>query len=640
MGFLSFLNKPKEEARRSPGALKGAPATRARPSQPAQVAKPTPEAPPASDIGARSRPITQLIEDYQDVPTHSGVLTLGSKAIDKIPPDLIEQVTVLELGPKRAGILFDPVSIRNQQVAATISSLRGKLISAGYGCTDFPCKREVIKIIVHDASSRQGTSTDPERAKSDAQRRFLGWLEMAVEQGASDLHVIVEGQGRALVQLRVNGELENLKDARKGVYSEIEAKEAMAWPYNAMTSRGSNSDSTWNEGKNSYCMTDPREVGGKKISLRYQQLRGSRGPKLVCRLLNVDQDLPAIPFANLGFAPSQVQIYRDVADMECGLIILSGITGSGKTTTVKTFLETHPRNGSAAFYSVEDPVEYHLKGVHQISLQRDTADAEGSKKLYAQQMADLMRADPDMAFIGEIRDMASAGAAQSLVATGHNSLATLHAHLLSGITRRLTDEEIGMSRGVLTAPNMLSLLSYQALVPTLCPHCAFDKKGVLADLRMQAEKGIGRPGYAEALEENIAILDRRFRVDTSTLRFRNEEGCSHCRGRGTNGQTVVAELFMPDRPWLEFTREGKDYEAMQHYRLQSDRRFDTEDMTGKTVFEHTLYKALQGRVDVRQCERFTLIRRYEISPDLKNRGVVAVPGGAVETHAPAQLAVA
>ncbi|MFX8031949.1 ATPase, T2SS/T4P/T4SS family, partial [Acinetobacter baumannii] len=87
--------------------------------------------------------------------------------------------------------------------------------------------------------------------------------------------------------------------------------------------------------------------------------------------------------------------------------------------------------------------------------------------------------DPDAVFIGEIRDRASASAAQQIVETGHMSMGTVHAHLVSGIIPRLTNDQIGMSRQVLTAPNMLSLLVYQALGPKNCPHCSLGFREVL-----------------------------------------------------------------------------------------------------------------------------------------------------------------
>lgn len=87
-------------------------------------------------------------------------------------------------------------------------------------------------------------------------------------------------------------------------------------------------------------------------------------------------------------------------------------------------------------------------------------------------------------------------------------------------------------------------------------------------------------------------------------------GCSQCRRRGTVGQTVVAEMMMPDNDWLRLIRDSKDTEAAAHYRSSSDRNLLSGNMDGKTVFEHTLFKASQGTVDVRQCSRFDVWSRY------------------------------
>ena len=116
------------------------------------------------------------------------------------------------------------------------------------------------------------------------------------------------------------------------------------------------------------------------------------------------------------------------------------------------------------------------------------------------------------------------------------------------------------------------------------------------------------PEVAEYLE----ILERRFKVPTYNLRFKHVGGCPACGGRGTKGKTIVAEMWQPDRKWLELVRANNDYGALMHYRSFSDGDFTSEDMTGKTVFEHTLYKALQGAVDVRNCEEFETFERFEI----------------------------
>lgn len=180
-------------------------------------------------------------------------------------------------------------------------------------------------------------------------------------------------------------------------------------------------------------------------------------------------------------------------------------------------------------------------------------------------------------------------------------MGTVHANRVTGIIGRLTNDQIGMSRQVLTAPEMLSLLVYQALVPKVCPHCALGVKEVLA----------GDSSWDEA-KEIVRLLNERFKVDVEKLRFRRPNGCAQCRHRGTSGLTVVAEMLEPDQDWLRLTRDGKDYEAIDLWQSLSDKRFDSPAMLGKTVFEHCLYKALQGMVDPRRCEEFGSFNRFAI----------------------------
>lgn len=365
-------------------------------------------------------------------------------------------------------------------------------------------------------------------------------------------------------------------------------------------------------------------MGDSRVVLRYQSLKGYLGPKMIARLLQVDLQKPTLTYDQLGYAPSQIDLMKDVTALPSGFVLFAGVTGSGKTTTLKTFVETHPGQGSMAMYSIEDPVEYPLKGVHQIVLQRDLTDVNSSTRQYNETVASLMRSDPDVVIVGEIRDLASARAGQQIVETGHMALGTVHAHLMSGIIPRLTNDEIGMSRDGLTHPNTLSALVYQALVPKLCPHCSLNlddaleqARGASDDIIQIGDGPVLKPqGEDEEyqLRSTVRALDERFKVSTSGLKFRRYSGCSHCNQRGTRGVTVVAEMMMPDRRWLELTREGRDYEALMHYRQTSDGRFDTPDMTGKTVLEHTLYKALGGLVDVRHCQRFDSLKRFDVAP--------------------------
>jgi general secretion pathway protein E len=209
-----------------------------------------------------------------------------------------------------------------------------------------------------------------------------------------------------------------------------------------------------------------------------------------------------------------------------------------------------------------------------------------------------MRGDPDGVMMGEIRDKLTAMFALQIAETGHLAMGTVHAHLISTIIPRLTNDQIGLSRQALTGPNILNLLVYQALVPKLCPHCADD-----TTTAMTADPDI---------HDVVDILERRFRVPTRLLRWEHKGGCSRCDGRGTKGKTIVAEMLRPDRTWLRLVRQNDDDGAVMHFRSMSDHDFLSPDMTGKTVFEHTLWKALQGEIDVRNCEEFDSFSRFEI----------------------------
>jgi len=302
--------------------------------------------------------------------------------------------------------------------------------------------------------------------------------------------------------------------------------------------------------------------------------------------------------AEAGYSPSHLKLWQIAGRSGSGLIFVAGVTNSGKSTSMKLFIETLPGLDTKAIMTVEDPIEYEIFGAHQIEVLRDLSDEDETRRRYAKAMKGLLRADLDGCFIGEVRDGLTAGFALQISETGHLSMGTLHVHLICNIVPRLTNEQVGLSRQALTSPNIINTLVYQALVPLLCPVCA-DTPDVAAEMD---------PEVAEFLY----VLDSKFKVPNTSLRFKHAAGCTACRGRGTAGRTIVAEMWQPDRQWLQLVREGDDYGALLHYRFHSNGDFFSENMTGKTVFEHTFFKALSGLVDPRECNSFETFERFEI----------------------------
>lgn len=575
-------------------------------------AKPAKAAPAVED---------DIVRSLDKLPPIQGVLTVGHRAVMRLPDPYCHMLAAVEVGVRRCMILVAPadeLGARAPEIKSLLGQLRVKLngdrfqTEAVNGRYQVLCRRSVIEQIVRNHVERHGAGDlgDINREKSQAQQWYLNALDMAVKEGATDIHFESIGGGRGAIKLRVDGELEPIKDGRGGIYTDVEVQNIMAWPFNSGLKSGSNSSGTWDAGKALSCMTEPRTVGDKQISVRYQSSPGLYGPKAVARLLNVDTSTKTLTYQQLGYEASQRALFRDATNAGTGMVVLAGVTGSGKTTTLKTMVELHPGNGTMAMFSIEDPVEYPMRGVHHIQVQRDINDEKKSAEAFMTSVVALMRMDPDIAVIGEVRDRASAGAAQAMAETGHMAMGTVHAHLISGIVPRLTNEAIGMQRDVLAGPSMLRLLVYQALVPLLCPHCCLGFEDALRMARERDAASLLDAEEAEHLEQIRHQSEVKLKADWGRYRFKRLGGCPKCGGRGTKGLTVVAEMMTPSLTWLDLMRQHRDFEAMVHWRRQWDGDIYSRNMDSKPIFLHTLYKALQGQVDPVQCERFETFKEF------------------------------
>ena len=128
-------------------------------------------------------------------------------------------------------------------------------------------------------------------------------------------------------------------------------------------------------------------------------------------------------------------------------MLLSGVTSSGKSTSLKSFIETLPGLDQKAIYTVEDPIEHEIAGAHQIEVLRDIANDDETRRCYAEAMRALMRSDPDGVMLGEIRDKLTALFALQIAEAGHLAMGTEHAHLISNISAPDQRPDRGQSPG-------------------------------------------------------------------------------------------------------------------------------------------------------------------------------------------------
>ncbi len=535
---------------------------------------------------------SEVVAHFHQLPAYQSLLTVGADAVYPLPAAMQEKLVVLDCGGRRARLVrAEMTAAERLALDATLKAVKGALRARGYGGLDeIVAEAHVLREILRNTGA-----TGQGGAKGLPMQLFERWIASAVLAGATDLHIEVRGNV-GLVRVRVDGRIEPLADGRAGRYSRKETIDAIAAGYNS--TRKGNNVSQYAATQFVDCMID-LDLAGSTGQLRYQNVRGRLGPKTVVRILRTG-DENRIRFDDAGYAPSHLRLLRLAGRAGKGIVLLSGVTSSGKSTSLKSFIESLPGLEHKAIYTVEDPIEYEIAGAHQIEVLRDIGNDDETRRRYAEVMRALMRSDPDGVMLGEIRDKLTALFALQVAETGHLAMGTVHAHLISNIIPRLTNDQIGVSRQALTGPNILNLLVYQALVPRLCRRCAL---GTADAIRMDAD--------AREIED---VLRRRFGLSTAALRWTRPGGCEACEGRGTRGKTIVAEMLQPDRTWLRHVRDNDDDAALQHYRSASDRVFTSADMTGKTVFEHALYKALQGEIDVRNCEEFDGFERFEILP--------------------------
>lgn len=567
-----------------------------------------------SDEGAESVfPPENVVQQIADFPPHKDVLThpRSTNIALRIPKELQDKILVIKLEATRGRVVYDPQFAK--QVMPYIAPIQSALGEVGISTGGLPFFADTSVIRAVRLNSEKNTDTKSSiGSKSDGANLFREWIRAAKEEKATDVHIRILDGGQAEVMMRVDGELEPISGSDRGLFTALDAMTAIKSAYEVLSDSRSNNSGTFSETSTLSSMIDAA-LGIPNLRLRFACLRGLYGPKAVIRLLPSNVSGKPLSFHDMGFARSHIQLFERAQRLDAGAIGQMGITGSGKTTAAKTFVETHPKYGSAAFYQVADPIEYPMSHMHQIYVQRNllVLHEEGRKDLYSEAVESLLRNDPDLVDVGEVRDLLSARAMANIAKSGHLSMFTLHVDSIAGAINRLSDPKVGLTREELTGGNLLGLLAYQALVPLLCPHCKLNQQQVTQALHQRGDANALREEHY--IDHLAKVLSERFGLEPNILCWRNLAGCEHCRHRGTKGLTICAEVLMPDEKWLDLSAAGKDREAMRQWRHNySDRNITSEDMNGKLVIEHAIYKAHMGLIDPRNIERFGQLLTMEI----------------------------
>ncbi len=319
-------------------------------------------------------------------------------------------------------------------------------------------------------------------------------VTQAVKDRASDIH-IEPYEDSIRVRFRIDGKLHDImkppKHLHAGIVSRIKILSGMDIAEKRIPQDG----------------RFPTNVEGRQFDIRASTLPTHHGEKMVLRLLEKTSGLPQLTLSQLGFTKNALDSYEKLISMPYGFILSTGPTGCGKTTTMYSSL----RKISAAeknIVTIEDPIEYNLPNINQVQVNPKAG------LTFSSGLRSILRQDPDVIMVGEIRDTETASIATNAALTGHLVLSTLHTNEAVGAIARLID--MGIEPFLITS-SLIGVLG-QRLIVKICPYC---KESYTADEDVLRRVGI----------KGKALLHKG-------------KGCSECRFTGYFGREGLFELLL------------------------------------------------------------------------------------------------
>ena len=392
-------------------------------------------------------------------------------------------------------------------------------------------------------------------ARTDVSQIVSMILAAAVKSRSSDIHI--EGEEKDIkVRLRIDGVLHDAAILEKNIWPKVISRMKL------LAKVKINIDDRPQDGRFAIIMKE------RKIDIRASFLPTAYGESVVMRLL--DSAKENISFSDLGLWDKAYHELKHQIERPNGMIITTGPTGSGKTTTLYSIL-LKLNKPETKIITIEDPIEYQLTGVNQSQV--------GDNYTFAKGLRSIVRQDPDIIMVGEIRDLETAEIAIQAALTGHLVLSTIHTNDASGTIPRL------LSMGVkpfLLAPALNAMIG-QRLIRRICEKCKQE-----APLTEEQKRKVGEI-IASLNEEN------RRKFDIANAKFYKGKGCEACQELGYKGRVGIYEIMAMDAEIEKLIQAGKVSE------------FDIQRVAAQrgmlTMAQDGILKAMQGITTVDEVLR-------------------------------------
>jgi len=339
-------------------------------------------------------------------------------------------------------------------------------------------------------------------------------LEYAIFENASDIHIESE-EKRVIVRYRVDGVLKKVMELPKNIQMGLIARIKIL------------SDLKLDEHRLPQDGRFKIATDKYKVSFRVSVLPSFDGEKIVLRLLNEKNQ--SLTLEQLGFQPTVLETVKRSIKRPHGMILVTGPTGSGKTTTLYTILGIL-NTSKVNISTVEDPIEYRMQGITQSQINPKIGFT------FAAGLRSILRQDPDIVMVGEIRDNETSGIGVHAAMTGHLVLSTLHTNDAVSAIPRLTEMDVPS----FLVSSTINIIIAQRLVRKICPNCIesynLDKQGIEA-----LEKQINVKNILKCLEKEKQVVSKE--QSLSSILFYHGRGCKQCNNEGFKGRIGIYEML-------------------------------------------------------------------------------------------------
>ncbi len=468
----------------------------------------------------------ELAQQHQIAPIRKKGRLLTIATIDPLDIHTLDAIEML------TGCEVEPAIGTEREINQLISSIYG--IQSTIGTALENLEIDTQRTEDPDQEDVQVASLQDLAAEAPVIRLVNTIFSQAVREGASDIHISPQ-QNSVQIRFRIDGKLYDVPAPRKSSFLSIVARIKILSNMDITVSR------VTQDGRFTL------KMDRKEINVRVSSIPTIYGENLVLRLLDTSGSVYSLD--GLGMVESDIRKIKSIINKPYGMILSTGPTGSGKSTTIYAILNELNRP-DCNIMTLEDPVEYRIDNIRQIQLNRKAG------MTFASGLRTILRQDPDIIMVGEIRDPETAAIAVQAAQTGHRVLSTVHTNDAAGAISRFIDMDV---EPFLISSVLLATFA-QRLVRTICPYC--------------------KERYQPPKEALIAVgLD-----GVQDAGFQRGRGCSQCLNTGYKGRTGIFEVLINDEMIQHMILERRSAQEITREAKRSGRlRTLQEDAAGKVL---------------------------------------------------------